>query len=355
MSADLVREGGVSESPWVPPSNRPAMSDPRGIIVGMGMKMSDGTRRAYKFRFYPSARLGSHLGRSFGAKRFVWNKSLGLRMAAYAFDGTRLCGEDLINMLPAWRKNPDMAWLGEVSSVVLQQTLRDQDRAFTNFFDSCTGKRNGPKMRYPRFKTRNSRKSLRFTKVGFTYTNGEIRLAKMLDEPLGIVWSRPLPQGVAPSSVTVSQDAAGRWFISILVEEIVTPLAKTGEMVGVDLGVKTFALYSDGEHIEHPKLLARKAARLARYQRVASRRKPTPGQAASKNYMKAKIRVAKQHVKLADARRDFLHKITTDLVTRFDVVVLEDLHIAGMKRNRRLANGFADGVRAQALVDMFRK
>ncbi len=355
MSADLVREGGVSESPWVPPSNRPAMSDPRGIIGGMGKKVSDGRKRAFKFRFSPSPAQATFLGRSFGAKRWVWNKSLGLRMAAYAFDGTRLYGEDLINMLPAWRKNPDLAWLGEVSSVVLQQTLRDQDRAFNNFFDSYTGKRNGPKMRYPRFKTRNSRKSLCYTKVGFTYENGEIRLAKMLDEPLGIAWSRPLPAGVTPSSVSVSCDAAGRWFISILCEEIVTPLAETGKMVGVDLGVKTFALYSDGEHIEHPKLLARKAARLTRYQRVASRRKPKPGQAASKNYVKAKIRVAKQHVKLADARRDFLHKITTDLVTRFDVVVLEDLHIAGMKRNRRLANGFADGVRAQALVDMFRK
>ncbi len=225
---------------------------------------------------------------------------------------------------------------------MLQQTLRDQDRAFKNFFDSCTGKRKGPKMRYPRFKTRNSRKSLRYTKPGFTYTNGEIRLAKMMDEPLGIVWSRPLLESAAPSSVTVSQDAAGRWFISILCEEIVTPLAKTGKMVGVDVGLKTFALYSDGEHIEHPKLLAKKAARLARYQRVASRRKPQPGQAASKNYVKAKIRVAKQYVKLADARRDFLHKITTDLVTRFDVVVLEDLHIAGMKRNRHLAKSISD-------------
>ncbi len=122
-----------------------------------------------------------------------------------------------------------MAWLGEMSSVVLQQTLRDQDRAFNNFFGSCTGTRRGPKMRYPRFKTKNSRKSLRYSRNGFTYTNGEIRLAKMLDEPLGIVWSRPLPEGVAPSSVTVSQDAAGRWFISILCEEIITPLRKPGK------------------------------------------------------------------------------------------------------------------------------
>ncbi len=247
-----------------------------------------------------------------------------------------------MKFLPLWKKDPDLVWLGEVSSVVLQQALRDQDRAFKNFFDSCTGKRNGPKMRYPRFKTRNSRKSLRYTKQGFTYENGEIRLAKMLDEPLGIVWSRPLPQGVAPSSVTVSQDAAGRWFISILCEEIVTPLVKTEKTVGVDLGLKTFAVYSDGEHIEHPKLLARKAARLARYQRVASRCKPKPGKEASRNYVKAKIRVAKQHVKVADARRDFLHKTTTDLVTRFDVVVLEDLHVAGMKGNRHLAKAISD-------------
>ncbi len=318
------------------------MSDGCGMIACMGRKVSDGRKRAYKYRFYPTPAQATFLGRSFGAKRFVWNKSLGIRTAAYAFDGTRLCGEDLINMLPAWKKDPDMAWLGEMSSVVLQQALRDQDRAFTNFFGSCTGKRRGPRMRYPRFKTRNSRKSLRYTKQGFTYQNGEFRLAKMLDEPLGIVYSRPLPEGVTPSSVTVSCDAAGRWFISILVDEIVTPLAKTGKMVGVDLGLKTFAVLSDGEHVEHPKLLAAKAARLARYQRVAARRKPQPGQAASKNYVKAKIRVAKQHVKVADARRDFLHKTTTDLVTRFDVVVLEDLHVAGMKRNRHLAKSISD-------------
>ncbi len=277
----------------------------------MGKKVSDGRKRAFKYRFYPSARLGSHLGRSFGAKRFVWNRALALRTQAYEHNKTSLSSEDLMKFLPLWKKDPDTVWLGEVSSVVLQQTLRDQDRAFNNFSDSCTGKRNGPKMRYPRFKTRNSRKSLRYTKVGFTYTNGDIRLAKMLDEPLNIVWSRPLPEGMEPSSVTVSQDAAGRWFISILCEEIVTPLAK-------------------------------KAARLARYQRVASRRKPQPGHEASKNYVKAKIRVAKQHVKVADARRDFLHTTTTDLVTRFDVVVLEDLHVAGMKRNRHLAKAISD-------------
>ncbi len=308
----------------------------------MGKKVSDGVKRAYKFRFYPSFAQAEFLGRSFGAKRFVWNKALAIRSEAYKRDGTRLTGEDMINMLPVWKKEPETAWLNDISSVVLQQGLLDQDRAFNNFFASCTGERKGPKVRYPRFKTRNSRKSVRFPKTGFTYENGEMWLAKMKEEPLNIRWSQELLDGVMPSSVTVSCDAAGRWFISILCEEIITPLPKTSNIVGVDLGLKTFAVLSDGQHVEHPKLLAKKAARLARYQRVASRRKPQPGQAASQNYVKAKTRVARQHVKVADARRDFLQKITTDLVTRFDVVVLEGLHVAGMKRNRRLAKAISD-------------
>ncbi len=183
------------------------MSDPCELIVGMGKKVSDVRKRAFKYRFYPSPAQVTFLGRSFGATRFVWNRALALRTEAYAFDGTRLSGEDMINMLPAWKKEPGMAWLNEISSVVLQQALRNQDRAFKNFFDSCTGTRKGPRVRYPRFKTRNSRKSLRFTKAGFTYANGEIRLAKMLDEPLNIVWSRPLPEGVAP---LISDSEPGR-------------------------------------------------------------------------------------------------------------------------------------------------
>ncbi len=308
----------------------------------MGKVVSEGTHRAYKYRFYPSGAQASFLGRSFGAKRFVWNRALALRTAAYERDKTTLSSEDLMKFLPVWKKNPETEWLSEISDVILQQGLRDLGTAFTNFFASWTGERKGPRMRYPRFKTRNSRKSLRYSRNGFTYVNGEIRLAKMKEEPLNIRWSQELPDGVTPSSVTVSCDAAGRWFISILCEEIIAPLAATGKMVGVDLGLKTFAVLSDGEHVEHPKLLAKKAARLARYQRVASRRRPKPGKEASQNYVKAKTRVAKQHVKVADARRDFHHTTSTDLVTRFDVVVLEDLHVAGMKRNRRLAKAISD-------------
>ncbi len=271
------------------------------------------------------------------------NRALAMRSEAYERDKTTLSSEDLMKFLPVWKKEPGTEWLSEISDVILQQTLRDLGTAFKNFFDSCTGERKGPKMRYPRFKTRNSRKSLRYSQNGFTYENGEIRLAKMKEEPLNIRWSQELPAGVMPSSVTVSQDAAGRWFVSILVEEIITPLPKTGKIVGVDLGLKTFAVLSDGEHIEHPKLLAAKAARLARYQRVASRRKGAKkGETESANYVKAKIRVAKQHVKVADARRDFHHTTSTDLVRRYDIVVLEGLHVAGMKRNRHLAKSISD-------------
>ncbi len=333
-------------APLVPGFSRPTvqgMSVGYGIIVRMGRKVSDGVKRAYKFRFYPADGQVSSLNRFFGAKRFVWNKALAARTEAYERDGTRLTGNDLMLELTKWKKEPETAWLNDISSVVLQQGLNDLEAAFTNFFASCTGERNGPRMRYPRFKTRNSRKSVRFPKTGFTYVDGEIRLGRMREEPLDIRWSQELPEGVAPSSVTVSQDAAGRWFVSILCEEIIAPLPKTSAMVGIDLGLKTFAVLSDGECVEHPKLLAKKAKRLARYQRVASRRKGAKkGETKSANYVKAKIRVAKQHTLVADARRDFHHKTSTDLVRRYDVIVMEGLATSNMLKNRRLAKAISD-------------
>ncbi len=117
------------------------------------------------------------------------NRALALRTAVYERDKITLLSEDLMKFLPVWKKEPDTEWLSEISDVILQQTLRDLGTAFKNFFDSCTGERKGPKMRYPRFKTRNSRKSLRYSRNGFTYENGEIRLAKMKEEPLNIRWS----------------------------------------------------------------------------------------------------------------------------------------------------------------------
>jgi putative transposase len=294
---------------------------------------------AFKQRLYPTHEQAQILSRTFGATRFVWNKSLAIKIAAYKKDKTRISSFDLIKMLPVWKAEVETQWLGEVSAVVLQQVLRDQDKAFNNFFNSISGKRKGPIMRYPKFKTRNSRKTLRYTSQVFNVTEEGLRLSKVPDR-IKMVQTRDMPQNFL--SATVSLDASGRWHVSLLAEVTVEPKPKTGAIVGIDLGLKTFAVLSDGNEIAHPKLLAKKAARLARYQRIASRRAPKPGQESSRNYVKAKTRVAKQHAKVADARRDFLQKLTTELVNDYDILAVEGLAVANLGKNHKLAKSIYD-------------
>jgi putative transposase len=290
-------------------------------------------QRAFKYRVYPTDTQVALLSRQFGSVRQVWNLGLSVREDTFKETGLRATTNDLMKMLPLWKE--EFPWLTKASDVVLQQTLRDQDQAFTNFFDGLSGKR--PRMGFPRFKARaTARKSVRYTKNGFRYRNGHIYLAKT-QKPLPIEWSRPLPSDAQPSSVTVSLDASGRWHISILCDMNINHGPSTGAMVGIDLGIKTFAVLSDGEDITHPKLLAKKEARLKRYQRRLSR-----CEKGSNNRNKARIKVAKQHAKVADARRDFLHKTTTELVRTYDVIAIENLSVANMVKNHKLAKSISD-------------
>jgi putative transposase len=145
-----------------------------------------------------------------------------------------------------------------------------------------------------------------------------------------------VPDG-SPSTVTVSRDAAGRWFVSMLFEDAVEPLPATGAVVGIDLGLKHFAVTSDGDKIDHPALLRKKEKRLARYQRQMARKAK-----GSANRDKARRKVAKQHARTADARRDFLHRTSTEIVRTYDVIVVEDLAVKNMVRNRSLAKSISD-------------
>jgi putative transposase len=164
-------------------------------------------KRAFKYRFYPTDVQAAELSRTFGCVRKVYNMALAARTEAWARQ-ERVNYNATSAMLTAWKKTGELAYLNEVSSVPLQQALRHLQVAFTNFF--------AKRARYPHFKTRKkSRKSAEYTTSAFRYRDGELTLAKM-NEPLDIVWSRPLPEGVKPSTVTVSQDAAGRWFVSLL-------------------------------------------------------------------------------------------------------------------------------------------
>lgn len=291
------------------------------------MGHTDCVKRAYKFRFYPTEEQASVLGRTMGCARYVWNWALAERTRAYRMEGRSVGYHDLSSQLTALKRTTDAAFLTEVSSVPLQQTLRHQQTAFGNFF--------AKRARYPRFKSRRGRQSIEYTTSAFRWREGRLHLAKM-SGPLDIRMSRPVPDG-SPSTVTVSRDTAGRWFVSMLFDDTVDPLPTTGAVVGIDLGLKHFATTSDGDKIDHPRLLRSKERKLARYQRMTSRK-----QKGSANRDKARRKVAKVHAQVADARRDFLHKESTRIVRTYDVIAVEDLHVRGMVRNRTLAKSISD-------------
>ncbi|WP_406178822.1 RNA-guided endonuclease InsQ/TnpB family protein [Streptomyces canus] len=292
-------------------------------------------KRAFKYRFYPTDVQAAELSRTFGCVRKVYNMALAARTAAWARQ-ERVNYNQTSALLTAWKKTEELAYLNEVSSVPLQQALRHLQVAFTNFF--------GKRAKYPRFKSRKkSRKSAEYTTSGFRFREGKLTLAKM-SEPLAIVWSRPLPEGAQPSTVTVSLDAAGRWFVSMLCEDPrVTPLAATDAAVGVDVGLDHLLTLSTGEKIANPRHERRDRARLA----LAQRRLAKKAKGDGANRAKARHKVAKIHAKIADRRRDALHKLSSRLLHENQVVVIEDLTVRTMLKNHTLARAISDAAWVQ--------
>ena len=285
-------------------------------------------KRAYRYRFYPTPEQASELNRTLGCVRFVWNWALAERTERYRVGGEHVGYHQLSAELTALKQVGATGFLTEVSSVPIQQVLRHQQSAFSNFF--------AKRARYPRFKSRNGHQSMEYTRRGFRWREGRLFLAK-LAEPLDLRLSRPLPDEAEPSTVTVSRDSAGRWHVSLLVDERIEVLPPVDTAVGIDLGLRDFAITSDGERIAHPRHLRRRERRLARYQRRMARKRP-----GSANRRKAKTRVARTHAKVRDARRDFLHKTSTSLVRRYDTIVVEDLAVGNMVKNHCLAKSISD-------------
>lgn len=290
----------------------------------------DVVRMAYKCRAYPDPEQAAQLGRTFGCVRLVWNKTLADRHRAYHVDGVKTSYKDTDAALTAWKKTHELAFLSEVSSVPLQQTLRHQHTAYGNFFAG--------RAKYPRFKSRNARQSAHYTRSAFRMRDGQLMLAKT-STPLKFAWSFDVDvTALDPTMVIVSREADGRWYVTFAVDTTnPEPLPATGHEVGVDLGIKDFAVTSDGDHIPNPRHLDRKARNLARYQRRMAR-----CQRGSSNRRKAKAKVARAHRKVRNARQDFLHRTTTRLVRAADTIAIEDLHVKGMVRNRRLARVISD-------------
>ena len=291
--------------------------------------MSRVVKRAYKYRFYPSPEQAAELLRTFGCVRKVWNLALEVRTAAWHQRHERITYVQSSALLTQWKTSEEFAYLNEVSSVPLQQALRHLQSAFAAFWDKRAG--------YPRSKSRKrSRQSAEYTRSAFRWRDGQLTLAKM-SSPLQIRWSRPLPEDAEPSTVTVSRDAAGRWFVSLLCDCPIDPLASRDVVVGVDAGITSLVTLSTGEKVTNPRYERRDRARLARAQRRLSRK--TKGSA---NRAKARVKVARVHARIGDRRRDFLHKLTTRLVRENQAVVIEDLSVQNMTRNHRLARAITD-------------
>ncbi|WP_442791635.1 RNA-guided endonuclease InsQ/TnpB family protein [Micromonospora sp. NBC_01813] len=259
----------------------------------------------------------------------VYNMALAARSEAWTQRRERVTYHATSALLTGWKKTDELAFLNDVSSVPLQQVLRHLQVAFTNFW--------AKRARYPSFKSRKrSRRSAEYTASAFRWRDGRLTLAKMSD-PLDIVWSRPLPQGAVPSTVTVSQDAAGRWFVSLLCDDRIEQAPASSGMVGVDAGLDSLFTLSSGEKIPNPRHERRDRAALARAQRNLARKAR-----GSANRAKERLAVARVHARIADRRRDHLHKLTTRLVRENQTLVIEDLNVRNMMANHSLARAISD-------------
>ncbi|GIH62367.1 RNA-guided endonuclease InsQ/TnpB family protein [Microbispora siamensis] len=283
----------------------------------------------YNYRMSPTPGQRVALARAFGCARVVFNDALRARQDAreqglpYIADG-----ELSKRVITQAKLTPERSWLGEVSSVVLQQALADLNTAYRNFFASITGKRKGPKVAPPRFRSkRDNRQAIRFTRnARFSITaGGKLRLPKIGEVP--VRWSRALP--AEPSSVTVVKDAAGRYFASFVIEVAEQPLPQVEPEAGIDLGLSAFAVLSNGRKIDSPRFLRRAEKKLKRLQRALSRKAK-----GSNNRAKARQKVARQHAKVADARREFHHQLSTKLIRDNQVVYVENLAVKGLARTR---------------------
>jgi len=273
----------------------------------------------YKYRLYPSPGQRDALARAFGCARVVFNDGLRARQEAHEAGLPYITDAELSARLTAAKTTSERAWLGEVSAVILQQSLADLNTAYRNFFASITGQRKGPQVRPPRFKSRKDHwQAVRFTaNARFrVLASGKLRLPKIGDIP--VRWSRELPS--EPSSVTVIRDSAGRHFASFVIETKPVTLPGKEPVIGIDLGLTHFAVLSDGRKITSPQFLRQAEKKLRRAQQALSRKEK-----GSRNRDKARVKVARAHAQVADARREFHHQLSTTLIRDNQAVAVEDL------------------------------
>jgi putative transposase len=270
----------------------------------------------------------------------VYNDCLRVREGVYAAGEKISDTEVQRRVITLAKATPERAWLAEVASVALVQACQDARRAYKNWFDSLTGRRKGPRVRHPKPRRKRGRQSIRLTRNGFALHGERLYVAKVGD--IRVEWSRALPS--VPSSVTVIRDPDGRYYASFVVERAATPLPVCDREVGLDLGLASLVVTSDGERVASPRFYRVAQRRLRRAQRVLSRR-----QKGSANRARARHRVAVVHRKVRDARLDHAHKTALRLVRDNQAVYAEDLCVSGLARTR-LAKSVSDAGWSQLLL-----
>jgi len=280
--------------------------------------------KALKLRFYPTSKQKEIIEKTFGCVRFVYNSILRWRIDAYYNDGIKVGYPAASKHIQALKQ--DNAWLSEVSFVALQQAVRNQQAAFKNFFDK--------RAKYPKFKKKKSHQSFRLVGTAIRWDGKNLRIPKN-EIPLKIKWSYDKPEHI--SSLTISRDPSGRYFVSLTTEFEPEILPETTSKIGVDLGVKDVVVTSNGYKSWSPKLVKKYEVKLAYLQQKSSKK-----QRGSSNYNKLQRKIAKLHAKIGDGRRDFLHKLSRKLVNENQVISFEDLNVRGMMKNRKLSKSISD-------------
>lgn len=290
---------------------------------------------SYKFRLYPSGEQINLMERTFGCCRYVYNYYLALRQEAYKTSGATLSYYDCCKDLTLLKQQEETSWLKEVDATALQASAQDLDRAFKNFFRRV---KQGEKPGYPKFKSKhNHKQSYKSKCIGsnIRVLDKAVQLPKLGKVKCHI--SRKVEGRIL--SATVSKTASGKYYVALCcrLEQDIPKLPSTGAVVGLDMGIKSFAVSSDGVEYANPKYLRQSEKKLARLQRQLSRK--TKG---SSNWNKARIKVARLHEHIANQRLDMQHKLSTQIVRQNDVICIENLAPKNMVQNRRLAKSISD-------------
>lgn len=282
--------------------------------------------KSFKVRIYPTKEQQILLEKTFGANRFIYNYFLNLKSKLYGFYKIKLSFARMSNVLTELKKQK--TWLKEVDSVSLVQTLRDLDRAYQNFFSS--------RGKYPKFKRKQDKNSYRTNsniKIGSRYITipklGMLRFRdnyKLDDKHILKIYN-----------VTISKSSSGEYYASISADVCIPCFEKTNQNVGIDLGLKDYLIFNTGEKIKNPRIL--KSLEIKNRKLAKSLSRKVTGSA---NYQKARIKLARFHEKISNIRKDFIHKLSTNLIKTYDIICIENLNISGLMKNHKLAKSFQD-------------